>query len=55
MDPWFIWMSDQRANNMGNEGCYLREQRLVPEQKEWFHIQQELSHPNMYFINVIII
>lgn len=55
MDPGFIWLSDQRANKRSNEGPYQRERRLVPEQKEQSHVQQELSQPNMYFINVIII
>lgn len=55
MDPWFIWLSDQRANDRSNEAPYQRERRLVPEQKEQPHVQQELSQPNMYFINVIII
>lgn len=55
MDPGFIWLSDQRANDRSNEGPYQRERRLVPEQKEQSHVQQELSQPNMYFINVIII
>lgn len=55
MDPWFIWMCDQRANNRSDEGRYGREQRLVPEHRERSHVQPQLSQPNMYFINVIII
>lgn len=35
-------MSNQRANDMSNEGYYLLLQCTVPEPKESFHIQLEL-------------